>query len=177
MNWQKLSPSEKRLTLIFGLLVAGLLNFGLVKFFLSNRTQLVELLAQRSTQLLAMQALSEKSAFWKERSEWIRATQPKLDNEAAAGNLLLNFLKETAAKNGVSLSKQQLVSARQEAGGTAIPVKFELRGSWKGFCQFLVDLQAPDRFLAVQDAVLRVDPADTTVMTGDFTIAKWFAPR
>lgn len=177
MNWKKLSPSEKRLTTIFGLLVAILLNFALVKFFLSNRANISEALAQKSAQLLAMQALAEKSAFWKERSEWMRSAQPKLENEASAGNLLLNFLKETAAKSGITFSKQQLVSARQEAGGTAIPVKFELKGSWKGFCQFLIELQAPDRFLVVQEAVLRVDPADATVMIGDLTIAKWYASK
>jgi Tfp pilus assembly protein PilO len=177
MNFQKLSPSERRLVAIFGFLIAVLLNFVLVKFFLKNRSEIAELMAQKSAQVVAMKALSEKASFWKERSEWMRTAQPRIESEASAGNLLLNFLKENSAKNGLTFSKQQLVAARSDSGFTSIPVKFELKGSWKGLCQFLIDLQAPDRFLVVQDATLRVDSADATMMLGDFTIAKWFATR
>jgi len=177
MNFQQLSPSEKRLMAIVGSLVAVLLNISVAKFFINNRKQIVEAIAQKNLQLESLQVLAGQVPFWEQRDQWLKKTQPKLEREAAAGNSLINFLKDTATKHGITLSKQQLASARNENGATAIPVQFELKGNWKGFSEFLIDLQAPDRFLVVQQARLKVDPSDATVMQGDFTIAKWFAPR
>lgn len=177
MNFQQFSPSEKRLMAIVGTMVAVLLNVVVVRFFLSNRTQIADSAVQKTAQIESLRTLAAQSGLWEQRANWLQKAQPKLESEAAAGNTLLTFLKETATKHGITLSKQQLASARNETGATAIPVQFELKGNWKGFCGFLIDLQAPDRFLVVQQARLKVDAADATVMQGDFTIAKWFAPR
>ncbi len=177
MNFQQFSPSERRLIAIFATIVAVLLNVIVVRFFMTNRAQIAELARQKSAQIESLDALSAQSEVWDQRAKWLQKLQPKLESEAAAGNTLLTFLKEAASKHGITLSKQQLASARNETGATAIPVQFELKGNWKGFCGFLIDLQAPDRFLVVQQARLKVDSTDATVMQGDFTIAKWFAPR
>jgi len=58
-----------------------------------------------------------------------------------------------------------------------VPVQFEIKGNWKSMCTFLMELQAPDRFLVFQQARLKVDPSDATSMQGDFTVAKWFPSK
>lgn len=177
MNLQQLSPSERRLIFVFAALAFALLNFSGVRFLMKKRSQIAQISEEVSGRIRSLQKTASQSALWEQRAQWLKNSQPKLESEAAAGNNLLNTLKESAAKHGLALSKPQLATSRSENGITAVPVQFELKGNWAGFCQFLIDLQAPDRFVVVQQARLRVDSADGTQMYGDFTVAKWFAPR
>ena len=68
-------------------------------------------------------------------------------------------------------------AAKTDGGITAVPVQFEFKGPWRGVCAFFAELQAPDRFLVVQQSRMRVDPSDATQMLCDCTVAKWFAAR
>lgn len=175
MNFQQFSASERRLIAVAGILVGLMLNYAVLKFFINNRSQIREATERKKEQLATLDSLASQSPLWAKRDQWLKAIQPKLESEAQAGNELLNFLKELAARNGLSLSKQQLASSKNESFATTIPVVFELKGNWKGFCQFLIDLQAPERFVVVQQARLKVDSSDATAMFGEFTVAKWFS--
>lgn len=177
MNLQGLSSSEKRLLAILCVLLAIVVNGGLAKFFVKNRRLIADQEQEKRAQIEAMQVVAQGAPFWRARSEWLQTAQPRFESEASAGNALLTSVKELASKQGLSLSKQQLASVLSEPGVEAIPVQFEVKGGWQGFCRFLMDLQAPDRFIVIQSARLKVDPSDATAMRGDFTIAKWFAPR
>ncbi len=177
MKLSELSTSEKRLVSIVAVLVVLLVNIVVLKFFVSTRTQLTQQSTQKKALSESLEALVESAPLWASRAQWMQKVQPKLESEAAEGNALLNQLKESASKHGVVLSKQQLLSAKNEPGVVAVPVQFELKGSWKGLCTFLQDLQAPERFIVVQQSRIRVDAADATQMLCDFTVAKWFAAR
>lgn len=177
MNFDQLSPSERRLVAAFALMLLVVVNFFGVRFFMNRRAQIVDAAAQTRSEIASLEELEGDAGMWERRMEWLRKSQPRLESEAAAGSALLNAVKESASRHGLTVSKHQPASAKPEAGAVAIPLQFELRGSWKGFCEFLMELQGPERFVVVQNARLKVDPSDATVMHGDFTIAKWFAPR
>jgi len=176
MKLSQLSKSEARLVGVVAVMAVVLLNLVVFKYFSTTRVQLAQDASQKSATLEGLRQLQKDFGFWEERAQWLQKAQPKLASDAEGGTLL-NLLKESAAKNGLTLSKQQLVSSRNEAGVVAVPVQFELKGNWKSLCAFLTDLQAPERFIVVQQARLRVDAADATQMQCDFTVAKWFAPR
>jgi Tfp pilus assembly protein PilO len=176
MKLSQLSKSEARLAGIVGVMAAVLLNLVVFKYFSTTRAQIVQDAAQKSATLEGLRQLQKDFGFWEERAQWLQKAQPKLAGDAEGGTLL-NYLKESASKNGLTLSKQQLVSSRNDAGVVAVPVQFELKGNWKSLCAFLAELQAPERFIVVQQARLRVDASDATQMQCDFTVAKWFAPR
>ena len=177
MKLSDLSQSEKRLVGIVAVLVVVLLNVVVFQFFAKTRLQLHTQLAQKATQAGSLRELEATAPLWEQRSQWLQKVQPKLGSEQAEGNSLLTFLKERASKHGLTLAKQQLVSAKTDAGITAVPVQFEFKGPWRGVCAFFADLQAPDRFLVVQQSRMRVDPSDATQMLCDCTVAKWFAAR
>jgi hypothetical protein len=180
MKLSELSTSERRLVGVVATLAVLLLNILVVKFFLNTRSQLVLQASQKTGMCESLRVLMENAPLWEERANWMQKRQPKLESDAAQqneGNALLNLLKENAAKHGVSLSKQQLVSAKTETGAVAIPVQFELKANWKNLCGFLADLQAPERFIVVQQSRMRIDPSDATQMLCDMTVAKWFAAR
>lgn len=176
MKLSQLSKSEARLVGIVAVMAAVLLNLVVFKYFSTTRAQIVQEAAQKTATLESLRLLQKDFGFWEERAQWLQKSQPKLTSDAEGG-ALLNFLKESAAKNGLNLAKQQLVSSKNEAVFVAVPVQFELKGNWKSLCGFLTELQAPERFIVIQQARLRVDASDATQMQCDFTVAKWFAPR
>ena len=177
MSLENLSKSERRLVFVTGALFVLVLNLFLIRFFLKNREQIQKLADQKREEYAALVLLSENAQLWEKRAAWLQAVHLKLDSEAAAGNALINFVKSVSAKSGVSIAKQQLGASRVDGGVTAVPVQFEIKGNWKSMCTFLMELQAPDRFLVFQQARLKVDPSDATSMQGDFTVAKWFPSK
>jgi hypothetical protein len=178
MTLDSLSPSEKRMAAILGVVVVLVLNLVVGRFFLTNyrriRDQSVEKKAQRDTLL----ALAQTGDLWEARAAWLQKKQPKLESESVAGNDLLSHVKTLAGSTHVTLSKAQPGVARTDSMGvTAIPVQFNLKGNWKNVCDFCMQLQSPDKFIVFQDARLRVDAQDATLLEGDFTVAKWFASK
>ncbi len=177
MKFSELSASEKRLIGIMGFLVAVLFNVVVGKFFIKTREELRRQASTKQELSASLRDLAASGPVWEKRAQWLQKAQPKLESEPIEGNALLNLVKERAARNGLSVSKQQLLTARSEGGVTAVPVQFEFKGPWKGVCTFFAELQGPDAFLVVQQSRLRVDPADATQMLCDCVVAKWFAAR
>jgi Tfp pilus assembly protein PilO len=177
MKISELSQSEKRLMGIVAFLVVVLLNVVVFQFFAKTRSQLNSQYAQKTGLAGSLRELESSAPMWERRAHWLQKAQPKLGSEQTEGNALLTFLKESASKHGLTLAKQQLVSAKTDGGITAVPVQFEFKGPWRGVCGFFAELQAPDRFIVVQQSRMRVDPADATQMLCDCTVAKWFATR
>ena len=177
MKLSELSQSEKRLVGIVAVLVTVLLNVVVFQFFAKTRLQLNTQLAQKTTLVGSLRELEATAPLWEQRAQWLQKVQPKLGSEQTEGNALLTFLKESASKHGLTLAKQQLASAKTDGGITAVPVQFEFKGPWRGVCAFFAELQAPDRFLVIQQSRMRVDPSDATQMLCDCTVAKWFAAR
>ncbi len=177
MKLSELSKSERRLMGVMAGLVTLLLNVAVLKYFLSTRTQLVQQRAQKTEICESLRLLTQNSVLWEDRAQWVQKRQPKLEGEQAEGNALLNLLKNSASKHGVTLSKQQLVPAKTDSGSIAVPVECELRANWKSMCSFLSEIQSPDRFIVIQQSRLRIDPTDATQMLCNITVAKWFASR
>lgn len=179
MKLDSLSPSEKRLGAILGIVVVVVFNLLVARFFVTNYRRIRDQGGEKASQRDALTALAESSDLWEKRAAWLQKSQPKLDSESAAGTALLTQVKALATSHNVTLSKAQPGVARSDAsmGVTAVPVQFTLKGSWKNVCEFCMSLQSPEKFVVFQDARLRVDTQDATLLEGDFTVAKWFASK
>lgn len=178
MTLDTLSPSEKRLATVLGVVMVLVLNAVVARFFVTNYRRIRDQGVEKTAQRDGLAALAQSADRWEQRAAWLQKKQPKLESESAAGTDLLTQIKALAATHHVTLSKAQPGVARTDAMGvTAIPVQFALKGSWKHVCEFCMQLQAPEKFLVFQDARLRVDAQDATQLEGDFTVAKWFASK
>ena len=177
MRWSSLSASERRLMAVMGLVAAVLLNLVLFKFCRTKYLVFREQIESKQREIADLELLASGRDLWLQRAAWIDSAQPRLDNEALAGNNLLNALRETAAKHGMTVTKPQIGVAVPQGKSVAVPVQFEVRTSWKSLGAFLYDLQGPGQFLVFQQARLKVDPNDKTLMQAEFTVAKWFAKK
>jgi Tfp pilus assembly protein PilO len=178
MTFDTLTPSEKRLGALLGVILAVVLNLVVARFFVTNYRKISDQGREKISQRDTLMNLAQSADLWEKRAAWLQKKQPKVESESAAGTALLSQVKTLATSTQVTLSKAQPGVARTDAMGiTAIPVQFTLKGTWKNVCEFCMQLQAPEKFIVFQDVRLRVDAQDYTQLEGDFTVAKWFAAK
>jgi hypothetical protein len=174
-----MTKREKILMGAVGGTVAVLLNIFLLSFFIKNRRALDADLALKQAQYKGMQQLLADRAMWEQRATKLAAVQPKLENQAMAGSLLLDEVKAVAKRHAVLIKPETLSigSVERRPHCTAVPVNIETMSTWEALVKFLLELQGPEKFIVLEDASFRKDTTDPTQMTAKFRIAKWFAPE
>lgn len=170
-----MNPREKRLAIIVGGIVALMVNYWLIEFFIKNQRQLRADFTRKTQELALKRTLFEEKAKWEQRDAWVRSKQPRLTNEASAGVALLDEVKETAKKTNVLVEAPSIGTPEKRAQMTAVTVNIETKGSWESLCGFLREMQGPERFIVFETANIQVDSTDKTQMRGKFRVAKWFA--
>ena len=173
---KKMSRREKTLAaIVVGTLLLILLA-ALVKFAIEKQALLRSQLVAKRGELTSLETLAAERDTWAARNEWINATQPKLKNQSGAGVQLLDEVKAIAGDNGIMIENPAIGLPEIKNAYASMPVTIETKSSWEALINFLQKLQAPDRFLAIENMEIKVDEADDTKMHGSFRIARWYAP-
>ena len=173
-----MTPREKTLATIVGSAVAIFVNLFLINFFVRTHAQQQVDLVRKSAQLQAMKTLLANTGMWEQRDAWLKAKQPRLENEATAGvQYVLSHVEETAKKFSVSLEQQQIANPDRHPQYISVSVNVETKSTWKAIVGMLAAIQGPEKFMVVEGANLRIDPKDPTQMHGKLRVSKWFAPK
>jgi hypothetical protein len=179
----QMSPRERALAFLVGTLVAVVLTFVLVKFFIGHQRNLTRQIADKTSTLAAMRTLIAERDLWEQRDAWLTQNQPKLDNANSAGVDLLEQVKQIGQKRSLTPTEAQIGIADPtgKSGGRsayqAVSVTFTVKGKWDNIVNFLYDVQTPTNFLVFEKATLQLDKEDKTQVSGTFKLAKWFATQ
>ena len=171
----KLSPRERTLAFIVGGAVVILLNLVAIKFFMSRVGVFRAELATQTASWQAQQEMLAKRDFWDKREAWLLATQPKLTNSAMAGSDLLTTVQSLAAKNHLTVQNPAINPLEKGSYRQSVSVTLQAAGAWPDTIAFLQQLQAPQAFIVVESAGVKIDPADNTKIQSQLRIAKWYA--
>ena len=174
---RSLSKREQILGTIVGLIVVIGGTLLLVTSFLSKRSALEGRIASEKRQLRSMRELLAQRGFWEAREKWLLATQPKLDNADAAGVQLLDYVQDLAKKHSVVLANLTIHTPEPRPECVSVTLEIETKSPWSNLISFLGELQAPERFIALESVNLKVDGEDATQMRGRLKIARWYAPN
>lgn len=172
---RKLSKSEKRLLVLF--LSAIFIVFNLIGLtFLARRQGEFEakLVSLRSERLEARSWLADKET-WAERKEWLAKTQPKLQSIGEANSALLENLQAGVAKHSITILDQAFVDPNPQPAYQEIAVKLKVAGSLEAITRWLVELQQPENFQAIQSFSMKTDN-DPSKIVCELTVARWYAP-
>lgn len=173
---KRLTPRERKLALGVGVVAAIFLNVYIIDYFTTRHAQLRKDIAARTKQLENIRTLTAERAVWEQRSTWLDTTRPKTENPTLAGVELLEQVRALAKAHQVQITNPNPRETRAEGDYVSVSLNIETKSSWKSLIGFLGALQAPDKFIVLETANLKVDTADQTQMHGRFRIAKWFAP-
>jgi len=172
-----LSSREK----ILAIVVAAIVGIGgtliLVQSYTGQRTALTVKIASQKKQLRSMHEMLAQSGTWAQRDQWLDAKQPKLENPDTAGVQLLDSVLELARKHEVLPENPTIRTPESRPNCISVEVEIETKSPWSPLVEFLQELQAPEKFIAIESANLKIDPADATQVRGHFKIARWYAPK
>jgi Type II secretion system (T2SS), protein M subtype b len=173
----QMSQREKVLATIIGGVIAVLVTFVLVKFFLGHHTQIKKDLGVSEAKIKQLRGLESERALWAQRDAWLTAEMPVLEDSAVANKQLTDAIKEVAKKHTVILEAPNPGIPSKQPNYTALGIRVSARAAWRPLAEFIRELQTPGQFIVLDPVELKVDPNDKTQMKADMTISKWFAPQ
>ena len=171
-----LSSRERFLASLVGGAFALLLTLALLSAFSKKQSLLRSQLADRRSELAAIQTLLGERGVWEKRDAWLSEKQPKLLNESSAGVSLLDAVRELARAHEVTLENPVIGQPGKTQWARSVSVNVETRSSWDSLIAFLQAAQKPDAFIIFESANLQIDAGDASQMRGRFRIARWYAP-
>lgn len=171
-----LTRREKRLSYAVGGVLFVVFNFAFINYLTKQHAMVKAQFAAKTSEWQTMQGLFTERELWEKRQAWIEATQPKLENEGAAGVQLLDQVKDAAKANGVTLENPAIGTLEKSSYYRSTPVNFETKSSWPALMKFLSGVQQPEQFIVVDNANIQIEAADTTLIRGKFRVSRWYAP-
>ncbi len=171
-----MNPREQRLAIaLIAILVLGggytvFKRLGAWKTSLERREVA---LAQRK---LEAEGLLKQADFWKQRSEWLNASQKTYTTRNEADTQLLNFIRDSAQTHEVTLTLSQLGDPAQAPGVRAATMTVDANGEYAKVWRWLHFLQAdPTAFISIQGLTIKPNVEDTKRLeVTDLRILKWF---
>ncbi len=181
--FHRLTQRERLLTLIVAGAVFFVANLVAIRFLLNSYSTLMSHYAEDHRNLILLRALADQHGTWTQRNDWLKSTQPVLNNRDRAATALYEQLQ------GIARARQVVVNSLQirltaPPPGAAVPddapqtvsVEGDTQGNWGEMVRFLAEVQKPENFLVFDLASLRTSPTDAQLLKCHFLVSKWYAP-
>lgn len=110
------------------------------------------------------------------RDKWLRENQPPLADAASASSALLDFVKQTAAEAGVTLSATKLLEPAEGPAGTEIGIEIQASTRFDSAVRLLHSLQAPEKFISAAKFSIKSDAEPPNVVL-DLRLVRHYAPH
>ena len=172
-----MNKREKFLLTITAVVIGVLVNFYLIKFFLSSRTDLTRQLAMTQGKIETLKKRETERELWAKRDAWLNEKLPVLGDSDVASKALRESILEIAKKHGVILEAPSPGTPINAPGHISLGVKFDAKAPWEAMFNFLYELQGPEKFMAIENCEIKVNREDKTQLRASLTIARWYAAK
>ena len=172
-----MNKREKFLLTITAAVIGVLVNFYLIKFFVSQRADLTRDLAVTQGKIETLKKRETERELWSKRDAWLNEKLPVLGDSDVASKALRESVLEIAKKHGVILEAPAPSNPVTQPGHISLAVKFDAKAPWEAMFNFLYELQGPEKFIAIENCEIKVNREDKTQLRASLTIARWYAPK
>ena len=172
-----MNKREKFLLTATAVVIGVLVNFYLIKFFLSSRTDLVRTLTMTQSKIDLLKKRESERELWAKRDVLLDAKSPVLGDPDVASKALRESVLEIAKKHTVTLEAPSPGTPVNHPAYISLGVKFDAKAPWEAMFNFLYELQGPDQFIAIENCDVKVNREDKTQLRATLTIARWYAPK
>ena len=172
-----MNKRERFLLTVTAAVFGVLLNFYVIKFFLSNRADLTRQLAATKAKIETFKKRETERDLWSRRDAWLNEKLPVLGDSDEASKALREALLDIAKKHTVTLESPAPGTPVNAPGHISLGVKFDAKGTWETMFNFLYELQGPEKFTAIETCEIKVNRDDKTQLRATLTIARWYAPK
>ncbi len=172
-----MNKREKFLLTVTAVVIGVLVNFYLIKFFVSSRAELLRTLAMTQSKIDILKKRESERELWAKREVLLDAKLPVLGDPDVASKALRESILEIAKKHTVTLEAPSPGTPINHATYTSLGVKFDAKAPWEAMFNFLYELQGPEQFIALENCDIKVNREDKTQLRATLTIARWYAPK
>ena len=172
-----MNKREKFLLTATAAVIGVLVNFYLIKFFLSNRADLTRQLAMTQMKIDTLKKRETERELWAKRDAWLNEKLPVLGDPDVASKALRESVLEIAKQHTVTLEAPAPNTPVNQPGHISLAVKFDAKAPWDAMFNFLYELQGPEKFIAIENCEIKVNREDKTQLRASLTIARWYAPK
>jgi hypothetical protein len=169
----RVTKNERSLLLILAAIVFVGGNFFGYRWLSQKQSSLQLAEAQLRADQAEAKVNLEQSDLWAQRKAWVHDHEPPLGDEGDAKAQVLAYVLKGARDNKLEIMEQSLNDVQHGVAGRRINVSVKVKGSMKGLCKWLTDLQKPDQFYAVPSFSLKADQ-DQKSMVCTLQIARYF---
>ena len=173
----KLNPREKFMIGIIAAALVVFVNIFLIRFFLSNRAGLREQLTATQSKIEMLRKREKERELWSKRDAWLSENMPALGDADVANKALRETILGVAKANTVTLEAPAPGIPVTHPNHVSLSVRLEAKAPWQSMFEFLYDLQAPGKFIAIENCELKVNREDKTQLRASLNVAQWFAPK
>jgi hypothetical protein len=167
------TKSEKvLLAILIGIIFVGG-NFYGYQWLASKQASLDLTRAQLRADQAEAEVDLQKADVWAKRKAWIQAQEPVLGEEGDTKAKVLEYVLKGARDHHLEILEQTLNDSQPGVAGTRINVSIKIKGGMEGLCQWLSELQKPERFYAISLLSLKADQ-DQKSMVATLQLFRYF---
>jgi len=137
---------------------------------LDRQEQTLELRQQEASAILA------EADLWKDRLNWLKASQPAMTSETVATEKLLDEMLASAAQHHLVVQKRQLHESTKQTFYSEVGVTLAVLGELPDVFRWLHGLLAPDSFRLVAQLKITPDAKDNSKVDVAVRINRRHAP-
>lgn len=173
---RRLTKSESRLLIIFGLALFVMANFYGISYLLDTENELTQQIGELEATVKTNQIWLREKQFWLTRKQWIDRQQPRVGTGQVPQSELLQALIASAQANQLVIQEQSFAELKNTANYQSVAVKLKLSGNLENVVKWLAELQQPEKFQAVTNFSLKSEEQPPKVNL-ELEVARWYSPH
>jgi len=171
-----MKASEKRLAMVFALLVAVIGGLVLVQKLKSWQISLKLREEAAALEKIGNDELLADSEEWRARNTWLKENQPQAKSDLEADSELMNTLLSQAQKAGVTVLNKQFLEAVKGEFYDQHGVTLTVKGDVPGVFRWIYSVQSPTNFRVVPSLKITPDKDDPAKVTCAVQFWCWYQP-
>jgi hypothetical protein len=152
---RKPTPSERRLMLIFGLIIVGALHIVIFRWAMGAKDALSSEVFRLQSAVDEYRLLLAEKDFWEARKQWLAAHPFDEHHGRQSESQFAEDIQASLQRHGLTISSQQMKESSQAGGLVEAQFEFSARGSLEKIIRWLGTTQQPGHHIAVRAFTLK----------------------
>lgn len=170
---RKPTPSERKLLLIFGMMLLGVLHIVAFRWILGAKDVLTADVFRLQAAVAEYRTLIAERDFWESRKQWLARNPFEEHQEHQSDSQFAEQIQSSLKSHGLTINSQQIKESSRSGRLVEAQYEFNIRGPLEKIIRWLSVTQQPSHHIAVRAFSLkRLDEGD--LMEAQMRVGKIF---
>jgi len=175
MNVSNISSREKRLLVVLGVVVFGIINFFVLQYLWGQHKTLSGQLSQARDETTLLEAEVQDIKELKSRDTWLSQQQKLMPNQDLANEQLLTKV-QSATRGDVIVENVQFRGLTDGGHYKGMGMAFRANAQWKPLLRFLYELQSPENQVTFTRLEIKANRNEKSKVIAEADIVDLYQP-